>query len=293
MVFIKINSIYFAIMDFNTLPDPHDLIYFQEIARTQNLSRAAERLGVGQPTLSLSLKRLEETLAIQLFVRRSRGLELTIAGQRLLRECNGLMDSWERIVSETRKSKTELIGRFRFGCHPSVGIYTLGPNLKSLMSQYPGIEIELQHGLSREICEGVISGKIDFAIVINPIEHPDLVIHRLAGDEVGFWRTKRGVEDVLIYNPALSQSQNLIKKIRQPFARTMTSDSLELMATLADAGVGTAILPSRVVKAIAPKLIRVFEKHRFLDEVAFVYRVDLPKTAGSQCIVDQFKSLKI
>ena len=54
-------------MNFNIYPTSWDLRYFQEIAHTGNLSRAAERLGVGQPTLSLSLKRLENNLGAKLF----------------------------------------------------------------------------------------------------------------------------------------------------------------------------------------------------------------------------------
>src|SRR4051812_16723730 len=99
-------------MNINTYPNPWDLRYFQEIARTGNLSRASERLGVGQPALSLSLKRLEEDLGEILFLRRSRGLILTSAGQRLLRESNKLLAAWESVVAETKKSETEMVGRF-------------------------------------------------------------------------------------------------------------------------------------------------------------------------------------
>ena len=212
MVFIEIDSNRIAIMNINIYPHPWDLRYFQEIALTLNLSRASERLGIGQPALSLALKRLEDALQVKLFLRRNRGLILTSAGQRLLREANRLLSDWEAVVSETRKSETELVGRYTLGCHPSVAIYCLKDVLRELYGSYPGIEIKLSHDLSRIICEGVISGSLDFGIVVNPIKHPDLVIHKLASDEVSFWRASNGLKDVLIYNPELTQSQSLLKK---------------------------------------------------------------------------------
>ena len=284
-----------TIMNINTYPHPWDLRYFQEIALTSNLSRAAERLGIGQPALSLALKRLEATLQVQLFLRRNRGLVLTLAGQRLLRASNQLLSDWEAVVSETRKSQTTLVGRYTLGCHPSVAIYSLKESLKELYTSYPGIEIQLIHGLSRVICEGIISGTLDFGLVVNPVRHPDLVIHKLASDEVGFWKAPNGLSDVLIYNPDLNQSQALLKKVKkkeQPH-RIITSNNLEVIATLAASGTGVAILPSRVAKAIAPQLKKVRGWPTYLDEITFVHRVDLPKLPSSERVIKLMKSIAI
>src|SRR5690606_9742442 len=134
----------------------------------------------------------------------------------------------------------------------------------------------------RIVCEGVISGSIDFAFAVNPVKHPDLVIHKLATDEVCFWKAPKGLKAVLIYNPSLTQSQTLLKKIKKqsPFKRSVTSDNLELIATLAGTGTGVAILPSRVVKSIAPGLKKMEDYPSYFDEITFIYRSDLPKTAA-------------
>ncbi len=282
-------------MNINTYPNSWDLRYFQEIAQAGNLTRAAERLGLGQPALSLSLKRLEDLFQMELFVRRHNGLVLTSAGQRLLRESNHLLAAWESVVSEAKKTKTEISGKFKIGCHPSVAIYALKEGLRDIYADYPGIEIELVHHLSRVICEKVISGTVDFGIVVNPSQHPDLLIHRLATDEVCFWKTQKGLEDVLIYNPDLLQSQALLAKLKKKkiFTRTITSDNLEVIATLAGAGAGVALLPSRVAGAIAPQLKRVEGFPVFMDEITFVHRVDLPKIASTKMIKDRLRTLKM
>lgn len=281
-------------MKTNTYPNPWDLIYFQEVASTENLSRAAERLAVAQPTLSLSLKRLEDQLQVNLFSRRNRGLVLTPAGHRLLRECNQLMGAWQSVVTETRKSQNEIKGRYSLGCHSAVGLYTLNPLLRNLYSEYSGLEIQLTHGLSRVICERVISSQIDFGIVVNPVRHPDLVLIKLGSDEVCFWKMPTSVPGVLIYNPELVQSQTMLKKMKvKSFERSILSESLEVISVLARSGAGAAILPSRVVKALAPELKKITEMPSFRDEIYFIYRADLQKTGGAKSIIDAIKALKI
>lgn len=282
-------------MNINTYPDPWDLRYFQEIATTKNLSRAAERLGVGQPALSLSLKRLEEHLQVELFLRRRQGLVLTAAGLRLFRETQKLLAAWESVVSETKKSQTEIAGRFRLGCHPSVAIYALKDVLRKIYDKYPAIELQLVHGLSRLICEEVISGSIDFGIVVNPVRHEDLVIHSLAKDEVCFWKAKNSLSDVLIYNPDLLQAQTLLNRVKKQklFRRSISSENLEVTAVLAGAGAGVAILPTRVVKSIAPHLIKMSELPFFTDEITFIHRFDLVKTAATKSLIHHLSSIDI
>lgn len=277
-----------------TFPNPWDLIYFQELAAVPNLSRAAERLGVSQPALSLSLKRLEANLGAVLFHRRHRGLDITPEGEDLLRECTRLMNDWAAIASEARRSKQEVRGRYRLGCHPSVAIYGLKDVVRDLYSDFPEIEIHLGHGLSREVCEQVISGKMDFGLVVNPVPHPDLVISKIAKDEVCFWHKAGGLKDTLIYNPDMLQSQTLLKKYRErKFPRSLHSGNLEVIATLAASGAGTAILPTRVVQSMAPSLRKVPDAPTFIDEITFVHRSDLPKTAGARAILERMKALKI
>lgn len=211
---------------------------------------------------------------------------------RLLRECNRLLADWESVVSETRKSETEVIGKYRLGCHPSVALYALDPFLKNLYQEQAGLELELIHGLSRVVCEGVVSGKIDFGLVINPTPHADLVIVELAKDEVTFWRSSKCLPSVLLCNPELFQTQSLLKKAKgMRFERTVASESLEVLTSLAKSHVGTAILPERIVKILAPSLAKVEGAPSFQDRLALVYRSDLRKTAGAKVILAGLKSL--
>ncbi|MGZ3745365.1 MAG: LysR family transcriptional regulator [Pseudobdellovibrionaceae bacterium] len=281
-------------MNINTYPNPWDLRYFQELAFTENVSRAAERLAISQSALSLSLKRLEEQLQVQLFSRRNRGLVLNPAGRRLLGECNRLLNDWEAVVSETRKSQNEIKGRYNLGCHPSVALYTLSPLLREIYREHTGIEIQLTHGLSRVITEQVISHQVDFGIVVNPVKHPDLVLLKLGSDEVSFWKTPECVPGVLIYNPQLVQSQSMLRKLKaKSFERSILSENLEVIAVLARSGAGVALLPARVVQTVTPELKKIPGMPGFRDEIYFIYRADMQKTGGAKCIIEAMKNMKI
>jgi LysR family transcriptional regulator, cell division regulator len=277
-------------MKTNILPSPWDLHYFQEAAATQNLSRTAERLAISQPALSLSLKRLEETLDTKLFLRKRDGLELTESGQILLLQSQALLAGWKKLTVDISKTKEEVSGRFRIGCHSSVAMYALKSVIPEIYRKFPTIEIQLVHQLSRVICEQVISGNIEFGLAINPVAHPDLVIYRLLSDEVGFWKSEGAAEDVLIYDPALVQSQNLLKKVKKTFKRTLVSDNLEVLAMLAKTGVGIAILPGRVAEQHGLK--RIKSNFRFEDTLSLIYRSDLIKSAATRALIEELKALK-
>src|SRR3712207_6216749 len=123
------------------IPSSSDLRYFIEVAGTLNLSRAAERLGISQPSLSLSIQRLEGTIGVPLLIRGKSGVRLTRAGQRFFTEARNLLQSWENIRSVTLRDESEVSGRYTVGCHVSVALYTLNHFLPDLMRKYPALDI--------------------------------------------------------------------------------------------------------------------------------------------------------
>ena len=89
------------------LPSSTDLTYFAEIAKTGNLSQAATRLGVSQPSLSLAMQRLEHCLGAPLLVRSRLGVKLTKAGEQLLADTLRLLEDWENLARSASSSMIE------------------------------------------------------------------------------------------------------------------------------------------------------------------------------------------
>lgn len=270
---------------------PTDLTYFIEIAATENVSRAAERLAISQPSLSQAIVRIEHELGEPVFVRHKRGMTLTPAGKELLIHARALIESWNTIRTKSVASMHEVRGRYVIGCHPSVALYSLSGFLPNALKKHPQLEIQLTHDLSRKITEGVISSRIDVGIVVNPVRHPDLIIQKIADDEVTFWQSQQFAAkeiattqpEVLICDLDLSQSQALLKNLKGiafEFTRTVTSGSLEVIADLTASGTGIGILPTRVAGRARQPLVRVKGAPVFRDEICIVRRVETKKVAS-------------
>src|ERR1700689_3984492 len=105
------------------IPSPTELRYFLEISGTLNMSRAAERLGVSQPALTLAMGRLEESFGQKVLLRGKTGVRLTRAGEKLATQARALLGEWEKIKGDATKDEKELEGRYTIGCHPSVALY--------------------------------------------------------------------------------------------------------------------------------------------------------------------------
>src|SRR5690606_198017 len=105
-----------------------------------NLSRAAERLGITQPTLSLAIQRLETALGSEVFLRSRSGVQLTPSGKRLLQQATQLLHAWEKLRQQAQRDENEVRGRYTLGCHPSVGLYALPSFISHFLSQYPELE---------------------------------------------------------------------------------------------------------------------------------------------------------
>lgn len=277
-------------MDIN----PIDLRYFLEVSQSLNISRAAERLNVGQSTISQAIQRVEGILGVPVFDRFKTGVQLTTSGKKLVSEGRAALEGWDRMKLVSQSAEMAIEGRYSLGCHTAVAMYALPKFMRSLLGENPGLEINLKHGLSREIVADVISFKTDFGIVMNPIRHPDLVIKNLCEDKVSLWRTPKTLEDTLIFDPVLSQSQTLLKKLEKSLKikRHLTSGSLEVIALLAAEGSGIAILPERIAQ-LYPTLRPVSKASPIVqDKLALIYRADRTFNAAAKVITSSIMAAK-
>ncbi len=270
-------------------PSPSELLYFIEVSETLNVSRAAERLGITQPTLSLSIKRLEDYVGTPLLIRSKAGVKLTLAGKGLARHARHLLQEWQHIKNDVMKGEDEISGRYSIGCHPSVALYSLPHFLPKLLHENTGLEISLFHDLSRKIVEGVVTFDIDFGIVVNPVAHPDLVIRPITDDIVTLFVSKDAKTEtsILICDPDLIQSQAILKELSKSglnFTRTLYSSNLEVVTSLVSAGAGIGIIPSRVaLRHPEQNLMRVKGKTpEFKDKICLVYRADVQRSKAAK-----------
>lgn len=270
------------------LPSSNDLNYFLEIAQCSSITAAATRLGISQPSLTLAMQRLEQSVGTSLFVRSRQGVKLTKAGERVLMETRQLISRWEEVKQQAVGAMNEVQGRFSLGAHASVARYSLPLFLPELLSKHPELDLTLLHDLSRNITQKVLELALDIAIVINPVSHPDLVMRLLGKDQLTLWTSRKNRQhDVLICEPSLIQTQSILGKLKKQhmnFRKVIETSNLEVIAAMVEGGCGVGILPTRVAHAQGPALVEVKGAPHFADEIYLIYRVENKPVRAIQAI---------
>ena len=142
------------------------LEYFQMAARLRNLTKAAERLNVSQPNVTVAIKKLESELGIQLFDRSQKQLSLTPEGNVFLARVDTALRTVQDAIIEINDYKKLQRGAIRIGIPPMIGSNLFPRIFYNFRRRYPHLSIYLHEEGSAAIRERIESDDLDFGIVI-------------------------------------------------------------------------------------------------------------------------------
>lgn len=282
------------------VPSAIEITHFYEIALHGNISKAARKLNVSQPSLSITLNRLERNIGATLFVRNKQGVTLTKAGIKLLKQVKPLLLHWENTKQESRASHQEVQGEVVLGCHTTVALF-LHQFLPNLLNQYPKLSFAFKHDVSQNTTLSVINSIVDIGIVVSPQKQPDLVIKKLNEVETLFWRSIHDypAQDicsdqlVLICDPNVPHTQSLLKKwkkLTKKSPRIITSTSLEIVASLTAHGCGIGILPSCFTQTIYQNQLQpVLHSPISKDYLYLIYRKENKNVKAVTVVLEAIK----
>ena len=267
-----------------------DVRYFIKVSEVLNITKASQMIGVSQPTLSYAIKRLEHYLGGELLIRLKNGIQLTKLGEEFKRRAYHLLHEWEQVQNLTLSSSGLSQAKYTIAIHPSVALYTIPSFMPALQYELPSLNVSFIHGLSREMTEKVIHWEADFGIVVNPLQHPDLVISKLFQDEVTIFYGQHA-QHKLIYDNNLAQSQHILKKIynQMTFDGIVHSANLEVVAKLTSLLFGYGILPARVATQYE-HLKKLKNAPTFKDEICLIYRPEKHNNSTSKKIIHILKT---
>jgi len=163
------------------------LRYLIAIAEAGHMTRAAEALGVSQPTLSAAVRKLEDELGVALFDRTGRGVELTEVGRVFVGHAQGALrevESGKRAVRALAGLET---GTIRVGGGATAMGYLLPPAVRAVLGEHPGLRFYVREAGSDAIAGAILTGELDLGIVTLPVTHPgngDLMTVREVPDEL-------------------------------------------------------------------------------------------------------------
>lgn len=154
---------------------------FLEVAKTGSISKAASSLFVSQPSISYSIKMLEEELKCKLFNRTAKGTELTIDGEKLLFYVEGAFNMINAGCKTVKDSENMISGEIRVGVPTHIGIFLLSKYIQKFIEKYPGIKFTIVNRATSEMVDMLEKRNLDFIVDSYPIDsnRKDIVLYKL------------------------------------------------------------------------------------------------------------------
>jgi DNA-binding transcriptional LysR family regulator len=141
------------------------LRYFVAVAEELHFGRAALRLNLAQPPLSQQIRKLEELLGYPLFIRTSRSVSLTSAGEALLQRARRMLRNVQRDIDETRSIGRGDVGSLHVGFVGSAMLTMLPRIFRSYGEAYPRVKLHLHESFTAMVIEGLENGSLDAGIL--------------------------------------------------------------------------------------------------------------------------------
>jgi DNA-binding transcriptional LysR family regulator len=235
-----------------------DLFIFRTVVEAGGVTRAAERLNRVQSNVTMRIKKLEEELATELFLREGKRLKVSPSGRLLL-------DYAERLLSLADEARAALHdgrpgGKLRLGAMDSTAAVRLPRVLGELHERFPQVTIELGIAPPSELVVDVLAGKLDAALVAEPVSDPRLETLAIYDEELLLVSDRKQgpvsrpadllSSRVLAFHPGCPYRARL----EQWFAddghsieRVLELTSYQVMLGCVAAGMGIALVPRSVL----------------------------------------------
>lgn len=276
---------------------------FVVLSETLNFRKAAERLHIAQPALTVSIQKLEAELGVELFVRDQRGVTLTAVGRSALQEARRTLFHGGQLLEVAQAANDGTGGRLRLGFAGST-TYSLLPKLVSAFrTEHPGVELVLQEATSARIMHMLEEDALDVGLVRTPLINPAMAALLPLERDRFVAAIPRG------YHLATTSPLRLLDLAEQPFLMNTTGSALgaatmalcqsagflprvaqevnqlHTLLSLVGSGLGVALVPS-IMTPFAGEKVSIRELADTLEAgvtgLALAYRPDLEHPAAQR-----------
>ncbi len=282
------------------------LQYFMAVCQELHFTRAAEKLGIAQPSLSQQIKLLEHEIGTPLFDRIGKKTVITEAGEALLQHSRNVFHE----ISQAHEAISGLQGlnrgSLKIGALLTVVNYLLPPTVITFNQNYPNIKLSVLGMRTGDIYEGLLQNELDIGIVGLPVDHAELQIIPLYKQKLAL---AVSIDSPLANLP--TASLHLLKEaasILLPgnyFIRQLIDDhcrrldftpqpviemtTMESILNMVSKGIGITILPCSYLQYVANPHIRIIpvEAPELTIQIGAVYRKDRHMSAACRVFIDQ------
>jgi LysR family hydrogen peroxide-inducible transcriptional activator len=286
-----------------------DLEYVVAVADENHFGRAAERCNVSQPTLSVQVRKLEESLGLVLFERSNRRVLLTPAGQIIVRQARAVLAEAQRLLALASEGRgAPLTGRLVLAAIQTLGPYLFPLVLRLLRQEFPLLSLALSEARTAEILEGLRDGRVDAALVSLPLPTSGLTISPLFVEP--FWlacpadhalarggalrATDIAGPDLLLLDEGNCLRDQTVAACGASSSAGRHATSLETLRSMVAAGAGYTLLPALALPAGPDPsgliVTRSFDADGPGRTIALAWRSSDPRAAGLQHLAAFFRA---
>jgi len=157
----------------------HQLRCFSAVVRAGSFTRAAEHLGITQPSLSQQIQKLEKQVGSPLFERLGRSIRLTAYGEALRQPAADILHQVAEVSSSLNNLQEGVCGKLRVGVIPTIMPYFIAPRIGGFLSSFPKVDLQLIEDTTPRLVEQLQGGDLDLALSALPVRNPDIVCSEL------------------------------------------------------------------------------------------------------------------
>lgn len=262
---------------------------FFALAQTLNYSKAAEKLHLSQPALSKKIAKLEDELAVTLFLRTKRKVELTEAGLELIRYWQSKQDLDLEFLRSIGQGEGEVSGEVRLGGPSSLISSILIPTLAPIRSKHPGIIFDVRSRELQDLPILLLQGEVDFVITNSSIERPQVESAIIGQEEIIHVRPRNAALELpfLDHDPQDSVTQNFFRSQgtkTEKFRRLFFDDIHNIIAGV-KAGFGQAVISGHLFNR--ESMVVVKHKKRIYHPI-YLSRLRRTYSPAHHRIVEEF-----
>ena len=284
------------------------LQYVLAVAEHQNFTKAAQKVFVTQPTLSMQIQKLEEELEVQIFDRSKKPIQLTETGRKIVNQARNIVNESDRIQDIVDQQKGFIGGPFRIGIIPTVMPTLLPMFLNNFIRKYPKVKLKLEELNTDAIIEKLKEGHLDAAIAATPLELDNIKeqvlyyepfvayipqSHRLSKSEK-INTEDLDLDDILLLEDGHCFKDGILNLCKAPREVggdhfQLESGSFETLVKLANEGLGMTLLPylhTLDLNENDRKNLRMFQDPVPAREVSLIYN----KSELKMQIIEALKS---
>jgi LysR family hydrogen peroxide-inducible transcriptional activator len=238
----------------------NELRYVLAVAQESNFRRAAEKVFVSQPALSLAIQKLEEELGVQIFERSRTAVSMTPIGELIVIQAQKALEEIEQIKSIANQGKDQLVGTLKLGAIYTVGPYLLPELIPVLKQLAPQMPLEMEENQTAHLETLLANGRLDVIVIALPFGGPGISTLPLYDEDFSVvvpldhpWSKKKLIktaelasEKILLLNSGhcfSNQVREACAEFNSSVGEIQQGNSLETIRNMVASGLGITVLP--------------------------------------------------